>query len=92
MYCDIDVHHGDGVEEAFLYNNRVLTYSIHQYGEDFFPKTGSLNQHHSLSNIYDSYALNVPLKEGCTDETFNSIFKLTFDRAFESYKPEVIVL
>ena len=49
MYCDIDVHHGDGVEEAFLYNNRVLTYSIHQYGEDFFPKTGSLNQHHSYS-------------------------------------------
>jgi acetoin utilization deacetylase AcuC-like enzyme len=29
MYVDLDVHHGDGVEEAFLYNNRVLTMSIH---------------------------------------------------------------
>ncbi len=29
LYLDIDVHHGDGVEEAFLYNERVLTVSLH---------------------------------------------------------------
>ena len=29
LYIDIDVHHGDGVEEAFWYNNRVLTLSLH---------------------------------------------------------------
>ena len=29
LYIDIDVHHGDGVEEAFLYNDRVLTLSFH---------------------------------------------------------------
>lgn len=29
MYVDIDVHHGDGVEEAFVGSNRVLTLSIH---------------------------------------------------------------
>lgn len=29
MYVDIDVHHGDGVEEAFLFSNRVLTFSVH---------------------------------------------------------------
>ena len=29
MYVDIDIHHGDGVEEAFIYSNRVLTFSIH---------------------------------------------------------------
>ena len=31
LYIDIDVHHGDGVEEAFLISNRVMTLSFHQY-------------------------------------------------------------
>ena len=38
---DIDIHHGDGVEEAFLLTDRVMTVSIHKYG-DFFPGTGAL--------------------------------------------------
>ena len=31
LYVDIDVHHGDGVEEAFYNCPRVLTLSIHQF-------------------------------------------------------------
>ena len=41
LYIDIDVHHGDGVEEAFYTTNRVFTVSFHRYG-DFFPGTGDL--------------------------------------------------
>lgn len=41
LYIDIDVHHGDGVEEAFYTTDRVMTISFHQYGE-FFPGTGEL--------------------------------------------------
>ena len=41
MYIDIDIHHGDGVEEAFYTSNRVLTVSFHKYG-DFFPGTGDI--------------------------------------------------
>lgn len=41
MYIDIDVHHGDGVEEAFYTTDRVMTVSFHKYGE-FFPGTGEL--------------------------------------------------
>lgn len=29
LYIDIDVHHGDGVEEAFYLTNRVMTLSLH---------------------------------------------------------------
>lgn len=43
LYLDIDVHHGDGVEEAFYNTNRVMTVSFHEYDEDFFPGTGSLD-------------------------------------------------
>ena len=41
LYVDIDVHHGDGVEEAFYTTDRVMTVSFHKYG-DFFPGTGEL--------------------------------------------------
>ena len=42
LYLDIDIHHGDGVEEAFLTTNRVMTCSFHKYG-DYFPGTGSVD-------------------------------------------------
>lgn len=31
VYIDIDVHHGDGVEEAFFTSDRVLTCSFHKF-------------------------------------------------------------
>ena len=41
LYIDIDIHHGDGVEEAFYLTNRVMTLSFHQSGVGgFFPGTG----------------------------------------------------
>ena len=42
LYIDIDVHHGDGVEEAFYTTDRVLTASFHQFDQQFFPGTGDV--------------------------------------------------
>jgi histone deacetylase 1/2 len=43
LYIDIDIHHGDGVEEAFYCTDRVMTLSTHLYRPEwFFPGTGSL--------------------------------------------------
>lgn len=41
VYIDIDIHHGDGVQEAFYLTDRVMTVSFHKFGEllnyfDFF--------------------------------------------------------
>ena len=44
LYVDIDIHHGDGVEEAFYLTDRVMTVSFHKYG-DFFPGTGALGDY-----------------------------------------------
>ena len=41
LYIDIDIHHGDEVEEAFYTTDRVMTVSFHKYGE-YFPGTGDL--------------------------------------------------
>lgn len=65
---DIDVHHGDGVEQAFFTTNRVMTVSFHEFGDGFFPGTGGLNsigegegKHHSI---------NVPLAPGIDDDSY----------------------
>ena len=42
LYIDIDIHHGDGVQEAFYLTDRVMTVSFHKYGNYFFPGTGEL--------------------------------------------------
>ncbi|GAA6080409.1 histone deacetylase 2 [Tachysurus ichikawai] len=41
LYIDVDIHHGDGVEEAFYTTDRVMTVSFHKYGE-YFSGTGDL--------------------------------------------------
>ena len=41
LYVDIDVHHGDGVEEAFYTTDRVMTCSFHKH-KNFFPGTGDV--------------------------------------------------
>ncbi len=39
LYIDIDIHHGDAVQEAFYTTDRVMTVSFHKYGNQFFPGT-----------------------------------------------------
>jgi histone deacetylase 1/2 len=86
LYIDIDIHHGDGVEEAFYCSNRVMTVSFHKYGE-YFPGTGDILVFSYLSIFYvqfwqdvgneegEGYSLNFPLKDGMDDESFVGIFK-----------------
>jgi histone deacetylase 1/2 len=72
LYIDIDVHHGDGVEEAFYCTNRVMTVSFHRYG-DFFPGTGDIKDTGYGEGQY--YSLNVPLNSGIDDDSYYHLFK-----------------
>lgn len=72
LYVDIDVHHGDGVEEAFYTTDRVMTASFHKYGE-FFPGTGDLKDIGYGKGR--NYAVNVPLRDGINDENYRSVFE-----------------
>ena len=89
LYIDIDVHHGDGVEEAFYTTDRVMTVSFHKYGE-YFPGTGDLRDIGAGLGKY--YAVNFPLRDGITDSTYKSIFEPIISDVMEFYKPEAIVL
>ncbi|XP_074353163.1 histone deacetylase 6-like [Apium graveolens] len=90
LYIDIDVHHGDGVEEAFYTTNRVMTVSFHKYGEGFFPESGKIE--HNGHGEGKHYALNVPLDNGIDDESFQNLFQPIIQKVMEAYQPEVVVL
>uniref|UniRef100_A0A914DVV5 Histone deacetylase n=1 Tax=Acrobeloides nanus TaxID=290746 RepID=A0A914DVV5_9BILA len=89
LYIDIDIHHGDGVEEAFYTTDRVMTVSFHKYGE-YFPGTGDLRDVGAGRGRY--YALNFPLRDGIDDETYEKIFVPVMEKVMASYQPNVIVL
>jgi len=90
LYCDcLDIHHGDGVEEAFYCTNRVMTVSFHKYG-DFFPGTGDIKD--TGAKAGKGYALNFPLQEGMDDRTFERIFKPVLAKVMEVYRPTAIVM
>ncbi|KAM3959490.1 histone deacetylase 3 [Aphomia sociella] len=90
LYIDIDVHHGDGVQEAFYLTDRVMTVSFHKYGNYFFPGTGDMYEIGAESGRY--YSVNVPLKEGIDDQSYVQVFKPVISNVMEFYRPTAIVL
>ncbi|XP_061722578.1 histone deacetylase 3 [Cydia pomonella] len=90
LYIDIDVHHGDGVQEAFYLTDRVMTVSFHKYGNYFFPGTGDMYEIGAESGRY--YSVNVPLKEGIDDQSYVMVFKPVIQSVMEFYRPTAIVL
>ncbi|XP_027904893.1 histone deacetylase 6-like isoform X1 [Vigna unguiculata] len=89
LYIDIDVHHGDGVEEAFYTTDRVMTVSFHKFG-DFFPGTGHIKD--IGVGAGKNYSLNVPLNDGLDDETFRSLFRPVIQKVMDVYQPDAVVL
>lgn len=90
LYIDIDIHHGDGVQEAFYRSNRVLTVSFHKYGENFFPGTGAVAETGLNEGKY--FSLNVPLQSGIDDTTYVRLFRQVMDSVITIFRPSVIVL
>ncbi|KAG9510141.1 Histone deacetylase 3 [Fragariocoptes setiger] len=90
LYIDIDIHHGDGVQEAFYLTDRVMTVSFHKYGSLFFPGTGDMYETGAESGRF--YSVNVPLKEGIDDTNYATVFKPIITDVIQFYQPTAIVL
>nr|UXY87568.1 histone deacetylase [Cryptomonas curvata] len=89
FYIDIDIHHGDGVEEAFYLSNRVFSLSFHYHDKNFFPGTGNVyNQGYAFGKYC---SINVPLKAGIDDNSFEFLFKPIVKEIIETFRPNVLV-
>ncbi len=89
LYIDIDVHHGDGVQEAFYLTDRVMTLSFHKYNGEYFPGTGNYDEVGLGRGKH--FALNVPLRDGIDDDSYIRLFKSIVEPVISTYQPSAIV-
>ena len=89
LYIDIDIHHGDGVEEAFYTTDRVMTCSFHKYG-DYFPGTGDWRD--LGYGPGKNTSINFPLREGMDDDSFRYVFKPVIQAIMDRFRPGAVVL
>jgi acetoin utilization protein AcuC len=88
-YVDIDVHHGDGVQDAFADDPRVLTISLHQHPATLFPGTG--NSVDVGAPGAEGSAVNVPLPPGTGDASWLRAFHAVVPALLRKFQPEVLV-
>ena len=81
---DFDVHHGNGTQDIFYNNEKVLYISTHQY--PFYPGSGSENEKGKFNNIF-----NIPLPAGTTSEEYLNAYEFVLKKIKE-FKPEFILL
>ena len=80
---DFDVHHGNGTQDIFYNNEKVLYISTHQY--PYYPGTGTENERGMYNNIF-----NIPLPAGTTSKEYLNAYEFVLKKINE-FKPEFIL-
>ena len=80
---DFDVHHGNGTQDIFYDNEKVLYISTHQY--PYYPGSGSEKEKGNFDNV-----LNIPLKAGTTSEEYLNAYEIVLDK-LKKFKPEFLL-
>ncbi|MEU8093111.1 acetoin utilization protein AcuC [Micromonospora chalcea] len=88
-YVDVDVHHGDGVQEIFYRDPRVLTISLHETPLALFPGTGFPDE--TGGPGAEGTAVNVPLPPGVGDAGWQRAFHAVVPSVLRAYRPQVLV-
>ncbi len=88
LIVDFDVHHGNGTQDTFYTDPRVLYFSIHQY--PLYPGTGSINEIGSGNG--EGTTVNVPLLAGWGDDEYLQVFQEVLVPVAERYQPQLILV
>ncbi|MDX1914467.1 MAG: histone deacetylase family protein [Methylophilus sp.] len=79
---DFDVHHGDGTEDIFKDNSRVMLCSTFQH--PFYPYTGA--------DSSNDHIINVPLAAGCSGAEFRAAIIEQWLPALKSFQPQFLFI
>jgi len=88
MIMDFDVHHGNGTQEMFYDDPRVLYFSTHQ--APFYPGTGLADERGE--GEAEGTTINVPLPASTGYETFEPIFRQVMAPAADRFNPQLILV
>ncbi|NWF93494.1 MAG: histone deacetylase [Syntrophaceae bacterium] len=89
LIVDWDVHHGNGTQNAFYEDARVLYFSTHRYGF-FYPGTGAATEVGKGDG--KGFNVNVPLSTGCGDADYGIIFQEILKPIALEYRPQLILV
>ena len=89
-YLDIDVHHGDGVQEMFYSDENVMTISIHESGEFLFPGSGWV--HELGKGGGRSLKLNVPLEPFSEGDSYLMTLEKVVKPALSFFRPYALIV
>ncbi len=89
LYLDFDAHHGDGVQERFYDDDRVMTVSFHESGRHLFPGTGFPSQ--TGEGKGEGYSVNLPLEPDTTDEIFLEAYDELVPPLARAFRPDIII-
>ena len=89
VYIDIDVHHGDGVQDAFYDTDQALTISLHQDGRTLFPGTGFLEERGVGQGR--GFNINLPLPPYTGDEAYLEAFDEVVPPVVTRFSPDILV-
>jgi acetoin utilization protein AcuC len=88
-YIDLDAHHGDGTENFFWDDPRVLTVSLHENGRFLYPGTGFANDIGGLKAA--ASAVNVALPPRTADADWLRSFDAVVPAVLREFDPQIIV-
>jgi len=88
LIVDFDVHHGNGTQEAFYGDPKVLYFSTHQY--PFYPGTGWLDE--TGTGEGEGYTVNFPMAAGWGDEQYLRAFNEVFVPVAKKFQPQLILV
>lgn len=77
---DFDVHHGDGTEDIFRSNPRVMLCSTFQH--PFYPGRGA--------DTRSDHMINVPLSAGTDGQAYRKAVESEFRPALEQFRPQMV--
>jgi len=89
-YIDVDVHHGDGVQQILYDDGRVMTISLHESGQFLFPGSGEVRE--LGSGVGRGLKLNVPLEPLTEGASYLEVLDEVVPAALAHFGPGVLVV
>ena len=88
LIVDWDVHHGNGTQHIFDEESSVFYYSSHQM--PLYPGTGRATERGRGPG--EGATLNVPLREGDSDERFLAALEERLVPAMDAFRPQFVLI
>jgi acetoin utilization deacetylase AcuC-like enzyme len=90
LIVDWDVHHGNGTQDIFYEDPQTLFFSIHRYGNGFYPGTGAASETGHGNGL--GHTLNAPIRFGTPRKEYHARFTRDLENAADKIKPELVLV